>query len=417
LDKCRLEPAQTVKFLGWELDLRRRELRMTAKRRAGILQKLFQLGRMASRREFMRTRDLASLIGILNFLRAQFPLASLHMVKLNQLKNSAVKKSGWQGTTTITPMVLGETKWWIKTVTHNTPHDWRPLATDVALTTDASPWGWGATLDRPNTETTFMWGLWTKSQRTMTSNHKELEAIRLALKDATPWLISGSDIVVRSDNTAAVFAVQKWRAKQHRLRSLKKMARWMTTAQMRVTARYLPGAQNGAADSLSRMGKSFEFYMTTTTWKTVQELTRPMTLDVFASRTTARLPRYCTLDKNDGHAVAVDGLSVSWREEVVLLHPPPTLILQTIQKAIEERVTGVLIVPDWKGQIWSPLVAQLSETQTNLGSYQTTMRRTDAMIEKGWLLPPGTILAHVMGMRMMTGRSSSTSSPDKAVCR
>jgi ribonuclease HI len=416
LEKCHLTPMQTVKFLGWELHFDTRMLRMTTKRRTELLRALFEMEALAENRMAVRCRQLASLLGSLNFLRIQFPMASLYLTKLSATKTRGVRRSGWDGSTTLTPMIAGELKWWIRSISCNSPHSWKQMAADAVLTTDASPWGWGATLDRPGSDRIHMWGLWTTNQKRMTSNHKELEAIRLGLRDATRWLSSGSDIVVRSDNTAAVFAVQKWRAKQRRLETLRKMAKLMSNAKIRVTATYIPGVQNGAADRLSRMGESFDFKMTPATWSKVKTLTRQLTLDVFASRASACLPRYCSMDRSDEGAVAVDGLSVNWRDEVVLLHPPPTLIMQTIQKAIAEQATGVLIVPDWRGQTWSPLLAQLSETQTTLGPYLTTMIRTEAMERKGWLLPPGNVIAHTMGTRMTSVRSFSTSSPEHAGC-
>jgi hypothetical protein len=185
-----------------------------------------------------------------------------------------------------------------------------------------------------------------------------------------------------------------------------------------ITANYIPGASNETADTLSRMGKSAEYFVTMT------DLTaaiaglgqRQLTLDAFASKDTKRLPKYCTLDRHDAEAWAVDGLTVDWSQERVLLHPPPTLILRTLKKIARERPTGILLLPNWRGQSWSPIVKGLQMSCVDLGSYQTVTRRTELMKDKGWLLPPGNLVAYGLGTRTIRGRSSSTSSPGREDC-
>jgi hypothetical protein len=43
-------------------------------------------------------------------------------------------------------------------------------------------------------------------------------------------------------------------------------------------------------------------------------------------------------------------------DKVLLMHPPIPLILQALRKFEREGKEAVLIVPDWRGQIWTPLV-------------------------------------------------------------
>jgi hypothetical protein len=167
------------------------------------------------------------------------------------------------------------------------------------------------------------------------------------------------------------------------------------------------------------MGGCGEYFVTTMTLKSAMaELgQQALTLDAFASKETKRLRRYCTLDKNDEEAYAVDGLTVDWREEAVLLHPPPTLILRTLRKLMRERPIGLLLLlPSWRGQSWTPLLKELKLKSLDLGSYQTAVRRTRMMTERGWLLPPGNLIAFTMDTRTTEGRSSSTSSPRPEDC-
>jgi ribonuclease HI len=389
-----------VKFLGWELNLETQTIRMTQNRRMALLDQLNDTLQKAATRSTIACRTLASLLGSLNFLRTQFPTTSLYMVRMNALKDAAVRRSGWLGRVKLTPLIFGELKWWIKTICHNGPRSWTPTETTAVLTTDASPWGWGATLERAGEETTYLWGIWSPAQKQKTSNQKELMAIQLGLEESIPSLPYGSGITVRSDNTAAVFGLRRWRGSGARIPVLRRAANLLDQRQCRLQTQYLPGIENSAADSLSRMGDSAEFSMTMMTRARIQQMMDvPLTLDVFASRETAQLPRYCTLERSDRGAVAIDGLTVPWRGEVVLLHPPPNLILQTMRKALTERPRGVLIVPSWRGQAWYPLLRELSTAMINLGDYREAVQRSTVMVQQGWRLPPGELHAHMMGTR------------------
>jgi ribonuclease HI len=409
LDKCHPDPSQTVKFLGWNLDFQRQELKMTDNRRATLLETLFAMKTMAAQRGQIACRQLASTIGSLNFLRAQFPMASLYMTRLNQTKTQGVRKSGWSGKLTMTPRVQGEIKWWLAAISHNTPLCWAPRPRTTTLTTDASPWGWGATMEGPGRQTHYMWGEWNKQQKQMTSNQKELTAIARALRASIPSLPGGSAVMVRSDNTAAVFGLRRWRGNLKRAPVLREIYNMTKRIDCTIQATYLPGAQNGAADSLSRMGSAGEYYMTTATMqKILTHWNVHLTVDIFASEQTARLDRYCTRDPKDANAMAIDGLDIEWTNEVVLLHPPLTLILKTIRKAIQEAATGILIVPDWTGQTWYPLLQTISEGVMDLGPYPTAVQKTAEMISRGWRLPPGNAHAHILGTKTTAVKTYST---------
>jgi ribonuclease HI len=331
------------------------------------------------------------------------------MVKLNAAKCSAVRRGGWDGSVTLTPALRGEVKWWIRSIAHNSPRAWFTTTPNATMTTDASPSGWGATWEQHDREPAYAWGAWSPLQRRMTSNIKELTAILLGLREWIRLLPSGSALIVRSDNTAAVFTLQRWRGGQNRIATLRRIANLLSSRGISIRPVYLPGKQNETADELSRMGSAGEYSLTMASLRAVKDMvSSELTLDVFASAQTRQLPRYCSLKRDDPNTVAVDGFRADWRNEVVLLHPPPNLILPTIRKAMEEQARGVLVVPEWKGQPWFPLLETLSTRRLVLGPYQTAVTRTPLMTSRGWLLPPGNVVACTMDGRTTTERCSST---------
>ena len=69
------------------------------------------------------------------------------------------------------------------------------------------------------------------------------------------------------------------------------------------------------------------------------------TIDWFTSRTYSELPLYCSW-KPDPEALAVDALSISWRDHYPYMFPSFALIPRCLNK---------LIAPVWSNQIWFPL--------------------------------------------------------------
>jgi ribonuclease HI len=407
-DKCRLTPSQTVEFLGWEFNLRTLTVRTTRSRRSTLLGDLSLFLRTAKRRTYLRTKKLAALLGSLNFLRLQFVSASLYTVKLNALKTHAVRSTGWDGQVRLTPAIAGELKWWLRTLTRNHPGELRPDAPKATLVTDASPWGWGASLQLEQRETVRTWGMWTLEETSLTSNHKECLAVLRALETLRTHLKETRTIRVLSDNTATVYNIRKWKGVRLRVPALRRLAVLCQSMHWTLVPQYLPGVQNSEADALSRMGATGEYRLNSNACKRIWEATPTQpTLDVFAHRETHVLPRYMTQDRSDPGACAIDGLSADWRGETVHLHPPLNLIGLVLRKVEQTQASGTIVVPNWKGQPWAPLLNTLSRGCLQLGSYRETMIRTKAMEEKGLLLPPGDVVVHFLGTRMTRASSSS----------
>ncbi|KAH7832046.1 uncharacterized protein MONOS_400 [Monocercomonoides exilis] len=90
-----------------------------------------------------------------------------------------------------------------------------------------------------------------------------------------------------------------------------------------------------------------------------------------------------------GSPVCEDGLQHPWEGETVLAHPPIPLIVPVLMKAIKEKARVLLLMPDWKGQIWEPILNRMRtfewtwRNQADLLKPGIWMKRTEAN------LPPG----------------------------
>jgi ribonuclease HI len=254
LDKCRLVPTQTVQFVGWEFNFSTMSLKTTPARRRELLHQLRDWLQWSRQRQRVRARDLAGFLGTLNFLRTQWEGASLYMARMNNTLNKMVKRWGWNSNVTLSPLLAEEIKCWLKPVTHNDAVALRVAQPSVTLTTDASPWGWGASLETADNETVRLWDTWADEQQGLTSNHKEFLAILLALTQLQEHHSETRVIRVLTDNTAAAFNIQRWKGVRRRIPVLRRLWNLCSRRQWSLTVHHLPGTANDEADALSRMG-------------------------------------------------------------------------------------------------------------------------------------------------------------------
>ena len=81
-------------------------------------------------------------------------------------------------------------------------------------------------------------------------------------------------------------------------------------------------------------------------------------IDLFASRLNKQFANYCSY-KPDPGAFHIDTFSISWSSENFYCFPPFSCILQVLQKIIQEKAKGILIVSNWATQPWFPLLEQV----------------------------------------------------------
>ncbi|KAA6395424.1 MAG: hypothetical protein EZS28_009054 [Streblomastix strix] len=89
----------------------------------------------------VKIRQLAALIGRLNFLRSQIKEASLYLMDLDKAKTQALKTGSWDGIMIVNKVVIQELKWWIRRIEVKHPESLINKTIACMLTTDALPQG------------------------------------------------------------------------------------------------------------------------------------------------------------------------------------------------------------------------------------------------------------------------------------
>jgi ribonuclease HI len=407
-----MEPTQIIDFLGWRWNCAGAHITMIPKRRANLLLQVRRALQACETRSEVPTRVLAGLVGQLNFLRLQNSEAGLHLKALDAIKVRAVRATGWGGVAVMNPSASGDLKWWMRTLLHNTPRTWETPPVKATLTTDASPTGWGAEL-KVGKARHYAFGRWKEQQRRLTSNAKELTAVRMALAHFANAVrgLAPATVTVQSDNTTTVHIINNKRAAISlcaHLRDLLNRAR-----QMRVDLRaiYIPGVQNDTADRLSRLGKLTGFHVRDVILtKLLEETQFHPTLDVFA-----REPSLWQLNKSSDRQEAAalwegHGWLLPWSGERLFLHPPINKIARALHRLQLEPTPTLLITPGWRSQPWSPILAEMLEKEYRLGTFDSVMTTTPEFRHAGWRLPPGEVVASLLATRTMRADSSSMSS-------
>ena len=188
-------------------------------------------------------------------------------------------------------------------------------------------------------------------------NYLELLAAFLALKSFASHRDSTS-ILLRLDNVTAIAFLNKMGGTHSRLLSSLALEIWNWCIDRRIVihAEHLPGRFNVRADWESRHSTdSTDWMLQQEIFQELQTKLGPFTIDLFASRTNSQLPLYSGW-KPDPEALAVDALSISWKDHYPYMFPPFALIPRCLHKIEEEHVTALIVAPVWSNQIWFPML-------------------------------------------------------------
>jgi ribonuclease HI len=400
-EKCEMEPSQNIVFLGWKWDFQRMELQMKKERRKILLETTLRWIVKCRRVSKVRNRDLASLMGKLNFLRTQFPRIGLYMVAMNRAKVQGVKKEGWNGYVRVTFAQEGELRVINRWICRNSPRQFQPLTPTATLTTDACKEGWGATLVTMTEKLLYHGEFGRMEEQLTSSNQRETAAVLLALRACKKKLEEERTrcVCIESDNTTTVSNLGRKRAAKSMLKMVRKIFLLAERLQMEVTAKYRPGVENQVADSLSRLEGAGDYYLKQKVFElgleklreVGEEIQDVVEVDMFATEQNTRLPRFVSPSPNP-KAEASDAFSISWRGIKVYAHPPIRMISRTLLKIELERVRTVLVIPNWPTQAWWPRLRQLVTKEVLLGEAEEILEMGKMMKQRGTKLPPGKLM-------------------------
>ena len=348
-EKSQLTPRQRFIYLGLQWDSRDLSVSLPGDKR----EELRAMADNLLRRPTVSARQLMSFLGKTTFVAYAVPLARLHTRELQKALRSVYKKPTDICKRLYLPAeARSNLLFW-----RHVPRVARPLRrpdADVIMATDASGTGWGASLHSRSAS-----GQWSAKQTCLHISQLELLAVHNALL-AFQQELTGRTVCVQIDNTTTV----SYLAKEGGTRSppLSRLAcsilLWCQQQQISLLPVYVRGMGNTVADYLSR-GKTTEWFLSPATARRIFHLFGTPDIDLFASRTTAQLPKYMSLDRRDHHAYAVDALSQPWTFPLLYAFPPPTLVPTVVNKLRGLPCKMLLIAPCWSDAPWLPMLLEM----------------------------------------------------------
>ena len=271
-------------------------------------------------------------------------------------KNFTLREHGgdFEALMTLSPEAGEEVQWWIAKVYHSRKFLHAPPIT-IVIHSDASLAGWGAT-DSVSTVGTP----WKDTDDLLHINVLELTAACLAL-DTLATAARSTHIQLKLDNLTAIAYINKMGGTHSPdcNHVTQQIWEWAVARDIWLSAAYIPGDSNVVADFHSRcFHENKEWALKDAVFALLLTAYVSPVIDLFASSANAKLPRYISW-LPDLHAYAVDAFTVSWQDLTFYAFPPCSLLPRVLAKIIQDKATGLLIVPKWTTQSWFPRVLTL----------------------------------------------------------
>lgn len=352
--KSHLRPAQHLSFLGLEWNTRTGEIHLPDKKRINLRRSAQRMTKSST----IRLRDLARLLGQLQFAGYAIPRVRLHSQQLVQtLRVHVRRKMDYQQLVKLSPPCLDELRWWVV-------HLRQPLHQFFLVETrpvelhgrwDASKNGWGGYARIDGRRTTAS-GLFTWEESQLGNNVREALAQLYGWQTIVNQHLPAQhhhELVIRagSDNMTWVHYIRRQGGRcLHLNQPVKRLLLWLHQKGIALEAYHVPGKQNRLADRLSRRLKQQRFRQTMNPqWfhhHLLPLLQQPM-LDLFGTRHQSLLPRY-----------SQDLFSRDWDLLPAFCWglPPPVIILRILQRLPRYKGVMYLCVPCWDAQPWFPLL-------------------------------------------------------------
>jgi hypothetical protein len=348
--KCTWTPTQVLPHLGVILDTRRELVIAPPAKVAAIRTAASDL--LAQGRRPIPARILARFCGRGQALSLPIPSARFF---LRSLYSDLATRTSWKGTLRLGRQSRADLQFWAHLGPQNTTCVlWQPTASST-VHSDASLYGWGASLVLPAQGPTpvLARGFWTLTQRTSHINVLELLAVEQALRSFGTRL-QGRRVNLYTDSLVAQSVMTTWTSKSTPLmEALRKVHFMATTLQISLNPIWLPTDQNLLADALSRERDTEDWTIHARFFQVISRIWGPFTVDRFATTENRRVPWFnsrwlCPLTGGvDAFAQTDWGVHNNW------CNPPFSLLFRLVG-FLETLpvVRATVLAPVWPAAPW-----------------------------------------------------------------
>lgn len=350
--KSQTNPSKKCKYLGFFLNSEKYSVDLPDNKKTQIINliKHFEVGKT------YKIRFVAQLIGILVAASHAVEYSKTYCKRLERAKWLAltINNENFEGYMKISNYMLEDLTWWnINVLTGSNPI--RHKKYKMIISTDASGSGWGAECNSVTTR-----GFWSQSDKKFHINYLELLAAFFGLKCFASDL-SNCEILMRIDNTTAIAYINKAGGIKypHLSELARKIWQWCESKKIWIVASYIASKENIVADTASRdTNLDTEWELADKYFKQIVKKFGNCNIDLFASRTNSKCKIFCSRYP-DPEASVIDAFTISWEKEHFYAFPPFAIILPVLRKIVNDKATGIVVVPNWPTQPWYPMFTSL----------------------------------------------------------
>jgi hypothetical protein len=353
--KSELVPTQRTEYVGVDFDLVEGFARAP-------LQRLLDIHQMIAsfiQREGASARGWYSLLGKMGSVMYQIKLGPLHRRPIQHLLHSqwTQREDNWDQWIPLLPEVGHHLLWWMNLDNTRRGVSLLPFKPSLTLFTDASLWGFGASLGDLNVS-----GPWSPPERTLHSNNRELLAVYKAVVAFQGHLVN-QHLLVCSDNTTTVASINKQGGTKSWSLTDLVWELWILLDRLncQVVARHIPGRLNVMADLLSRSNQVIpsEWMLKSSVLDQVWVKWGRPEVDLFATHLNNRLVDFVSPFPHP-QAWGVDAFSLDWGGRLVYIFPPWVILQDVLWKIWDNQAEAIVVAPAWPSRPWYPLLLQLS---------------------------------------------------------
>ena len=385
-------PKQQTVHLGFVLD----SVTMTVSCPSDKIVRLQSMCKNVMRTGIVTVHDAERILGTMESVRPVTPLCALHYRSFQkQLLRAKASVRHPKQIIYLSSKSIASLAWWVSPAgfAANASAPIRELDPTVEIWTDANLERGGGHSSRGD----FVQRHWTPADLADASiNLLETRAAResiLALSEPH------DRVRLHIDNRTAAAYIRCQGGTRSNILSQEALLLWEQAVSRNVTLlppRWIPTEENTAADFLSRHDMTqWMFMLDKEVFRSILDyFSLHPTLDAFACRYSAQLPRYMSWHK-DQQAVAQDALLSPW-DPVTYLFPPVPLLPKVIRRIRDQKIRAILICPQWPTALWWGLLLEMMvEPPMVLPHYRTILQTQDGTPISPYLDP--LVALHVTG--------------------
>lgn len=349
IEKSQLIPSQTIQYLGFLYDTTKMLISLPNNKIKSILKLIHK----TENRFKLTIRKYSKLIGTFVATCPVIPYSRYHIKCLERVKYKALRGKNYNNHFTLPKLVKINFNWWKQNLFKS--QNIKPKPFSLEIFTDASLSGWGAFSNGISCH-----GFWDLTYNDKHINFLEVSAALNGLQSFTKSK-QNIRVLLRIDNKTAIACINRGGSVKYPMlnRITQKLWSWCEENQIEVFASYIPSKDNKEADRESRrLSIETEYELNEKAFQKITNTFGRPDIDLFATTLNKKCKKFISWFP-DPYSITVDAFTVSWKNVFFYAFPPFSVITKTLEKIVQEKGCGIVVVPDWPSQPWYPLFQKL----------------------------------------------------------